>query len=380
MPIIWRYLLGQYLKVFLLTLFAFVGVLLVSRLDEIAHFAALGGTARFVALFTAHQIPYILPIAIPVSALISATLLFQNLSTQNELTAMRASGISILRVVSPILTAAAFLSVLNFYVISEGATYSHMATRRLEAEVRSTNPLLFLQNRRILGTQGVYTDVMGRFKNGEHAEDVLIAFLNTSQDRLNLMMIEDLIAEGSDLVGHNLSILSASPSKKPHHFDHIMIENIGKGTSSIGQLSQFMGSSGWSLKPDQLQTALLVIKTKSEVRKLRGMSDATPEERAQQMVQVNMCISEFARRLSLSFAVFAFSFLGCSFGIEIGRQRSMRGVVTIIALISVYLATYFFAKGFKTSLLVSVPAYLVPLFIVTALAWRRMSRVNRGIE
>src|SRR5262249_35116763 len=103
MPILWRYLLGHYLKVLVLCVLAFVAILLATRLDEIAHFATLGPEGMVILSFPLHQIPYILPIAIPISCLISAMLLIQRLSHTHEMTAIRASGLSLRMILCPIL-------------------------------------------------------------------------------------------------------------------------------------------------------------------------------------------------------------------------------------------------------------------------------------
>lgn len=95
MPIVWRYLLSHYLKVLVLCVTAFIAVLLTTRLDEIAHFASMGPEGFYIILYTLYQIPYILPIAIPISCLISSILLIQRLSRSHELTALRASGMGL---------------------------------------------------------------------------------------------------------------------------------------------------------------------------------------------------------------------------------------------------------------------------------------------
>ena len=72
MPILWRYLLGNYLRILCLCFLSFIAVLLILRLDEIAHFATLGPEGQPLLRFIAYQIPYILPIALPISSLIAA--------------------------------------------------------------------------------------------------------------------------------------------------------------------------------------------------------------------------------------------------------------------------------------------------------------------
>lgn len=119
MPIIWRYLLSQYLKVLLFCSAAFVLLLLTLRLEEIAHFATLGPQGLYIFLYIYYQIPYILPIALPISALIAAIILFRRLSRLHELTAMRAAGLPLTAILTPLLIAAGFLSAANFYIVSK---------------------------------------------------------------------------------------------------------------------------------------------------------------------------------------------------------------------------------------------------------------------
>ena len=98
-----------------------ISTLLVLRFQEIARFATSGASIKSVALFTLLQIPYILPIAIPVSCLIAALLLFQSLSLGQELTALRTSGFGLKAIATPILFAGFFLTLVNFTVTSEMA-------------------------------------------------------------------------------------------------------------------------------------------------------------------------------------------------------------------------------------------------------------------
>jgi len=103
MPVVWRLLLSQYLKVLLLSIVAIICVLMTTRLDELAQFAVLGASAPHIWLFALYQIPYILPIALALSALLSSVLLMQRLSGHYELTALRACGYGLSNVITPIL-------------------------------------------------------------------------------------------------------------------------------------------------------------------------------------------------------------------------------------------------------------------------------------
>src|SRR3972149_1219366 len=131
MPIFWRYLLKSYFKVLGLSLSIFIAILLVTKLREIAEFASCSSGPSSIILFTLYQIPQILPFAISISALISSVILFQRLSQTSELTAIRANGLSLNAILSPLFFASLFLSFLNFYVASELAPRSYFKSKEI---------------------------------------------------------------------------------------------------------------------------------------------------------------------------------------------------------------------------------------------------------
>src|SRR3569832_1685770 len=94
MPILWRFLLKSYFQVFLLCMTSFIAALFVMRFKDIAEFATLNSDALSIFLFSLYQLPYVLPLAIPISCVIASMLLFQKLSHYQELTALRAAGVS----------------------------------------------------------------------------------------------------------------------------------------------------------------------------------------------------------------------------------------------------------------------------------------------
>lgn len=239
MPIIWRDLITHFLKIALACVFAFVAILLTMQLDEIAHFAALGAPPVYLLYFTLHQVPYILPIALPISCLIASLLLIQRLSATHELTALRASGFSLLNILSPIILTAAFLSVANFWIASELATQSHLQTNLLKSELRSINPLLLLHNKHLMRLKGFYFEALGDSQVGESASDVVFAIPNQQQGRIHLMIAKNLKTAPTLFVGQDVAIVTGSPGEKEEEYDHLLIENMGASITHIKDLPIF---------------------------------------------------------------------------------------------------------------------------------------------
>ncbi|NGX42041.1 MAG: hypothetical protein K940chlam7_00317 [Chlamydiae bacterium] len=377
-PIIWRFLLSQYLKVMLFCVVAFVAVLLTTRLDDVAHFAALDPTLGIIFLFILYQIPYILPIAIPVACLISSILLVQSLSKTHELTALRASGIAIRDFISPILIAASFLSVINFYIVSELATTSHLSTSVWKSELRSINPLLLLRNKHLMNLKGAYFDAMGDSRIGESAGKVVMAVPNRSNGRINLLLADELQSDQDTFVGKGVSLISTLEANGADDFDQIIIENIEETQASSADFSQLLQRKVWRVNNDHLRMPLLISRLQEEKAAL--LSATSPLEGKTIQKSIDRCYAEIIRRISVAVAALTFTLLGTSFGISISRNRSNLSVFYVIGLAAMYLISYFVARGLDHRLFASALIYIVPHFILVALSIWTLKRISKGIE
>jgi len=381
-PIIWRYLLGHYLKVLGFCVVAFIAILLTTRLDEIARFASLGAEGNFIWLFALYQIPYILPIAIPISCLISSIILFQKLSTTYELTALRACGLALRQIIGPILIAGAYLALFNLYIVSEVATQSHLQTKQLEHKLRSINPLLLLQNAQLLKMKGVCASVLGSSRPGESVSDVVLAMNNKHGRRLNLLIVQDLHNNEEVISGSGFTLISGMGSDDLNRYDHLMIENIEQTTTPMREFSRILKKEGWKLNHDHLRLPLLLVRTHEEYQKLRaGKEDHLPASELHPIRRkFNSCLSEISRRFSVAIAAFTFTLMGAAYGMSISRNRSKRGIIWVIGLAAMYLSAFFFAKGIDHLFVLSTLLYSVPHLIILVLSIRTLTRVTRGIE
>jgi len=102
MRIIQRYVLKEYLKLFALCLSATVGLYLIvdilEKLNTLLHYQAPVGLAVSYFLF---KIPMIIYPMIPVTVLLSTLLTLGMMARHNEITVLRASDISLLKILAP---------------------------------------------------------------------------------------------------------------------------------------------------------------------------------------------------------------------------------------------------------------------------------------
>ncbi|MBS0603901.1 MAG: LptF/LptG family permease [Verrucomicrobia bacterium] len=364
MPIIWRYLLRSYFQVFLLCVGAFISVLIVLRFQEIARFATSGASSLKVLLFALLQIPYILPIAIPVSCLIASMLLFQRLSHTHELTALRTCGFGLKTIAAPLLFAGFFLTLINFTIASEISPRCRSMSKQQIFEMVAENPLFLLQKESLVKLRNAYYDI-GVLKSNKYAEDVLLVVKNSSSGRMTVMSAKELALKGDLLKGEQVTFISSVDPKKGTGFDHLVIENQAEMNTKAANLSQFLQTVDWTASYEYLP--LRMIFALDYVEKGRFLLSKGAQV-------------EISRRASISLATFTFTMIGLAFGMQISRNRSKKGLVWAIGLASLFLVCFIAAKSFRHAPMISTAVFLLPHPLIILLSLKSLKSVREGVE
>ena len=105
---------------FLLAFFMAIGILTFgmtgANLVKVLDFLAQGIPLISFVKFTLCMLPVILTFTVPWAVMVAVMLVFGRLSADSEITAMRACGVSILQIVSPILLITVALTALCLYL------------------------------------------------------------------------------------------------------------------------------------------------------------------------------------------------------------------------------------------------------------------------
>jgi len=351
MPILWRYALQNYLRVFFLSISTFIAVLIISRFKDIARFTALTGDFSKTGLFIVYQVPSILPIAIPISALITSLLLFQRLSRTSELTALRASGLSLSSIITPLLLNSALLSMVNFSICAEIAPFCRREAKMLIFQETSENPLVLLQRQKLVKLKHAYLDM--KVKDDVTTKDLLLIAYHGNNRRLGLISAQKLKMDQDNLIGRNLGIVSYLPVEEG--FDTLVIENQASMSTKAPLLSGALKRNRPHLDANALGFKMLRLSAKE-----------------------SSALAEMLRRISLSLAVFSFTLLGCAFGIEEGRTPSKKNLLFALLLTLTVLLSYLLAKELKEFPLLSIGAFLLPHPFIWLCSTLHLYRIARG--
>ncbi len=355
-PTFWNYLFKSYLKVFFLSVFSFVFVLLVTRFKEIARFASLSGLVSDVFYYALIQTPHILPFAIPISCLIASILLFENMSTTNELTALRSNGISIINIITPIVFSGFILFLINFYLVSEISPRCRLKSKTFLYEQTTINPLLLIQRQNLCPIKNSYIDYE-KTQDPLTINNLFLITTNPTSKRLHFFFTKEITLKDDLLYGSDTYFITNLPNRDSM-FDTLIIEKDNSITTKAAALTQFMKSEKQTKIPTSHLPLRLLLNTGKE----------------------KAIFIEILRRIAIGFSAFTFTVLGIAFGIDIGRKKSRRKIIAATLFALIIFISLSIGKSIKTHTLLSSIFFLVPQPIFLFLSYRSIKKVQRGIE
>jgi lipopolysaccharide export system permease protein len=141
-----RYLLRQLAAPFLFALAALTSLMLLSQIAK--KFGSLVGKGlpwTVIGEVFALSVPFIVAMTLPMAVLLAVLYAFSHLAADNELTAMRASGISVYQTLVPVMAWGVFMSAFNFAFVDQVLPRSNARLRNLLIDIGRKKPTFELQ-------------------------------------------------------------------------------------------------------------------------------------------------------------------------------------------------------------------------------------------
>jgi lipopolysaccharide export system permease protein len=371
------YLTRQMLATLGMTVFVFTFVLLLGNvLKEILRLLvsrqlSLGLACHSVLLL----IPYVLAFSLPIGMLTAALLVFGRFSADQELTAARASGISLISLISPVLLLSVAVSGLCAWLNFDIAPASRVAYLKLIFQANARDPSNVLRSGESVQL-GDWTILVGR-KDGTNLYDVKVAqFIGSTGEK----WVEGATGDFQSDPAHQRIILTL------HSADSWVL------SQDNGWLPQLNGGDATFPIPvdSEAQSILNVGISDMTFRQLReqlkdlerasGVARATPQAVKQLIVDARTPVLVYMHRMvAFSFACIGFTLVGIPLGIRAHRRETSVGVATALLLMLIYYSFVVLAQAW-----VSHPErapYLVvwlPNFIFQAVGAVLLWRANRG--
>ena len=377
-----KYLVREILVALLMTVAVFVFVvLLFNVLKEILPLLVGGEVSLWLVLKAIGLlIPFACVYALPMGFITAALLVFGRFSADQELTAARASGISLFSLVSPVLVLSLLCCGLSAWFNMDLGPRSRVAYLALKNQVRAElmnvqlpegqfvrdipgyviyvdkNNGGNLKNVRILVLSGTTNVSMIIFAPAGHLEEDI----TNKQIFLHLVQVRGLTARGATLAAGQWT----SPNLYPTNA--VVTRNAKPKISDMtfGQLQ------------DELYGLEQLV--------LPANEETSPEEWHAQLQEMEKLMEqirvEMHRQIAFSFACFGFTLVGIPLGIRMHRRETNIGVAIALLLVLVYYA--FIMLGESLSARPEFVPHLIlwlPNFIFQAVGAVLLWRANRGI-
>lgn len=171
-----RYIIAQCLPYFGISVAVFTFVFLTHQLLDIMNFIVNYNIGfKPVLLMIGFSIPYFLVFVIPIATMLSVLLVFLGMSDDNEIVALKSSGISVYRLIYPVLIfgilTCLFTAFMSIWALPRGKT----AFKALAMDIVTTSPDLGIEEREFNSSFPKMTLYVGEFdKKNRVLSDIFI--------------------------------------------------------------------------------------------------------------------------------------------------------------------------------------------------------------
>jgi len=186
MRLLRRYIIKELLSPFIFSLLVIIFILFVQfLLRAIDRFLGKGIDTLTIFEYLFLNLAWIVALAVPMAVLIASLMTFGRLSEDNEITAMRAAGISFLKIIRPGLTFGTiiclFLLYFNNFILPE----MNFKARILSGDIYRKRPVMTIDPGHFIGDLPNYGMIIGG-KTGEIMEDVRIFSKNSRNKQTSI--------------------------------------------------------------------------------------------------------------------------------------------------------------------------------------------------
>jgi len=324
MKILRNYILKEFLSPLLLVLGVLTFVMvLIGNLKRIADLVINKGVDIFsVIQLLIYLMPYLVTYTLPISVLVAVLLALGRFSSDNEIIAIRSSGVSLFRLLMPLLIIGLILSMGLAVFNDRAASYAHFAYRKTLKQMGFKNPTAAFE-------EGVFINSFQRYI-------LFIYHVDQKKNRLNNIRIYE--PQGEDKPTRTIVAKAGEFIAMPEQntiklklIDGTSDEPDPENPTSFYKLNfrtYFMNLDMAQMQDkvvDKKFKEMTIHELKKEAKKLRseGINPAP-------------LITEIHEKLALAFSCFVFMLLGSSLGIITRRREKSINIGIAVLIIVLY--------------------------------------------
>src|SRR6185369_6162507 len=358
------YIIREVTSLFLLGILVFTLILLLGRMIKLTELVITRGVPiSDVGLMIAYLLPSFLVFTIPMAFLLAVLLAFGRLSADNEITVMKASGISLVQLMPPVLLCGLAAALLALAAGTIGVPWGNSSFKHLSFDVLKQNVAITIREKVFwddLPGIVLYTD---HYDEEHHALKGVI--IHDGRDKKRPMTI--FASDGKIGCTANLQdicvVLQNGSLHAADSGDKYRLIKFGEYIMTI----QGMGKS----------VGIAMIESDMGISELwrKASNPATPKPNRLKM------LSELHSRFAFPFATLVFAILAVPLGIQNRRSGKSSGFSISIAILLVYYLLLSLMRTFAER--GSIPPALalwLPNMVFLSLGWflLRMSSLEQN--
>ncbi len=381
------YLTRQVIASLLMTVVVFTFVLLLGNvLKEILGLlinrqATVGILVEAIGLL----IPFVWVFALPMAMLTATLLVFGRFSADQELTAARASGVSLLSLITPILLLSLLLCGVSALVNLEFGPRCRVAYKNLIFKLGTELSRVELPEGRFIKDFPGYIFYVGKNRN-QNLEDVIIYEL---EDKTNVTTVSrarrghlEVDTPNRQINLHLYDVNSVRLSDGWTASSSHALLPISLDQSQTDQSKPGVSDMTFRQLQDELSDMERRIQLPASLRNLSAgeLRDKRREWEKQRWDLTSPIRVQIHRQVAFSFACFGFTLIGIPLGIRLHRRETNIGIAVALALVLIYYS--FIVLGQSLSTRPEFAPHLIvwlPNFIFQAVGAVLLWRANRGI-
>ena len=275
-------------------------------------------------------IPYLLAFTIPMATLMAILLAFARLAHDNELTAMKAAGISFYQTIPPVALLAGFAWLVTLALSNFVLPHANSVFNRTVLEMARSRGQLILKER-VFNDQfaGLVFFINSISPDGKHLREVFISDNRSPETRSSIIAEEGFVVYSTEGNRMTLRLLRGSIFRVGAEMQNLQTIRFHDYDFNL-DLDSFALSDKEFRKSERHLTL-------GELRQALATAKAGSREQ-------NRLSYELHRRLSLPFACIVLGFLAAPLSVQSRTGSRLSGVVLAILLFLLY---YVFVSGAK---------------------------------
>ena len=374
------YLTRQVLVSLLMTVAVFTFVLLLGNVmkEIIALLVSRQVTMALVVKAIGLLIPFVMAYVLPFGMLTAVLLVFGRFSADQELTAVRASGVSLVSLVTPILLLSLALcglcAAFNLWIAPKCRDAYKDLVYQFGARTVAT---LITEDRFIDEIPGMILYI--RKKDGDVLRDVRLYMLQTNEitQRISAQAGHIVVDESKNTIAFDLTnVVFEAREEIDAELQQQLI-----GPPLPEEPPEWHALQTGNLTTDAVDLAALARKQRKPKLTEMTLPELLQErhKRAVQGISVMPVRVQIHRQFSFSFACFAFTLVAIPLAIRAHRRETSIGVAIALVLVMVYYSFIIIGDALETRENLNPHLIVwIPNFLFQALGAALLYRANRG--